>query len=78
MQGSGLVEEGGAGPPDLMKIDCSEVYGGWYRSQRRIENLKSCFGGTHGFVGCRSHSYGQMELDFRGSHSSGCWGAATR
>jgi len=47
--------------PDLMKIDCSEVYGGWYHSQRRIESLR-CASWTHGFVGCRSRSCGQMEL----------------
>lgn len=78
MQGSGLVEEGRAVRLGLMKIDYSEVYGGWYHSQRRIVNLRWCFGGTHGFVGCYSHSYGQMELDSRGSHSSRYWGATTR
>lgn len=78
MQGNGLAGEGAVVWPGLMKIDSSEVYGEWYHSQRRIENLRCCFGGTHGFVGCHSRSYGQMGLGFRGSHSSRYWGAMTR
>lgn len=61
-----------------MKIDCNEVEGGLYRSPRQIESLTQCCGGIHGFSDCRSRSYDLMELDFRGSHLSSCWGATTR
>ena len=78
MQGSGLAEGEVAGLLDSMKIDCSEVYGGWCRSPRRIGSPRWCYGVTHGFSGSHSRSYDRMELGFRGSRLSRCWGARTR
>ena len=78
MRGNGLVEEGLEVLVDWTKIDCREVWGGWCRSLRRIESRTWCYGGIHGFSGYHSRSYDQMELDFRGSHLSRYWGAATR
>lgn len=40
MRDSGLEEEQGHGEVDWMRIDCSDVWSGLYRSQRRIENLR--------------------------------------
>ena len=78
MQGSELVEEGLEVLLDWTKIDCREVSGGWCRSPRRIESLRWCYGEIRDFSDCRSRSYDQMELDFRGSHLSRYWGAIAR
>ena len=78
MQGSELVVGGLGVVADWTKIDRREVSGGWYHSPRRIESLRWCYGGIHGFSDCHSRSYGRMELDFRGSHLSRYWGAIGR
>ena len=78
MLGSGLVEEGLKVLVDWTKIGRGKVCAGWYRSPLQIESLTWCYGGIHGFSGCHSRSYDQMEPGFRGSRLSRYWGAKTR